>query len=82
MTACYITGMELYDEGRLQAGIQADDVCWVVDLKDKTHTPESWVALAADIGAAMTFANDHNNAQDLAKREQQPQQKAPACSAT
>lgn len=64
--AAYITGMELADGEGVKASIQAEDVCWSIDIKDKIHTPESWAELAAEIGQALSFAHDHNEAQDRA----------------
>ncbi|HEY0953288.1 MAG TPA: hypothetical protein VGE36_00920 [Roseateles sp.] len=67
MTAFYITGLEVFDEQSLKAVIRAEDVCWHVDVRDSIHTPDSWAELAADIGRAMQFAHDHNEAQDATK---------------
>ncbi len=69
MNLCYITGLEVFgDDGSLRAAMRSEDVCWHVEVKDSIHTPESWTELAADIGRAMQFAHDHNEAQDRAAK--------------
>lgn len=73
MSSIYITCLEVYgDDGNLRASVRAEDVCWQVEVRDSIHTQESWADLAADIGRAMQFAHNHNEAQDCAAKEQQP----------
>ncbi len=64
--AAYITALELADAEGVKASIQAEDVCWSIDLRDKIHTPDTWAELAAEIGRAISFAHDHNEAQERA----------------
>lgn len=62
----YISQIEIYDDedGALQAAVTACDVCATVDLRDKTHTAESWSALSHAIAAAIERITGDQEASD------------------
>lgn len=62
----YISQIEIYDDedGALQATVTACDVCATVDLREKTHTAESWAALSQSIAEAIERITGDQEASD------------------